>query len=250
MARSFRERLYHDLADGESPRERIPLLSKVIIIAILLSVIYGVLETEETFRSKLGVLAFGIELCFFLFFVLEFALRLYASSENLNYRGFSGKLKFCLRPWSIIDLLAILPFILAQGSTTGFVLRLARVLKILRLARLGRFSKAWDRLARAVAQRKEEFLIGLALAGFVLILSSTVVYLFEAESQPEEFGSIPRALWWSIATLTTVGYGDVTPITPIGKIFAGITALAGVGVVAIPTGIFAAACSEAMQKNK
>jgi voltage-gated potassium channel len=83
-----------------------------------------------------------------------------------------------------------------------------------------------------------------------LVGSSSLLYLVEAEAQPDAFGSLPRALWWSIATLTTVGYGDVTPITVLGKLFAGVTAIAGIGLIAMPTGVLAAAFSDALQRKR
>lgn len=94
-----------------------------------------------------------------------------------------------------------------------------------------------------------ELLLSVGVAGLLLLLSSAFLYAVEAAAQPEAFGSVPRALWWSIATLTTVGYGDVTPITALGKLFAGITAVAGIGLIAMPTGILAAAFSDAFQKK-
>lgn len=93
-------------------------------------------------------------------------------------------------------------------------------------------------------------MLSLLAAGFLLVGSSSMLYLLEAGSQPEAFGSIPRALWWSIATLTTVGYGDVTPVTALGKLFAGITAIAGIGLIAMPTGVLAAAFSDAFQRKR
>lgn len=120
----------------------------------------------------------------------------------------------------------------------------------MRLARIGRFSQAWTSLFEAISKRGSEIAISITIAFILIIISSTVLYLAEGAAQPEEFGSIPRAFWWSVATLTTVGYGDVTPVTGLGKVFAGITAILGVGLVAMPTGILAAAFSEAFQKDK
>ncbi len=92
--------------------------------------------------------------------------------------------------------------------------------------------------------------MSLAIAGMLLLISSTLLYLIEGEGQPDDFGSIPRAMWWSIATLTTVGYGDAFPVTPLGKILAGFTALTGIGLIAMPTGILASAFSDALQRQR
>ena len=153
-------------------------------------------------------------------------------------------------PWAIIDLIAILPFFLTFGAVNTFVLRLIKLIRLLRLARLGRFSSAISDLYLAVSSRRYELTVSLVVAIMLLILTSSVIYVLEASHQPEAFGSIPRALWWSVATLTTVGYGDVTPITPGGQAFAGLTAIIGIGMIAMPTGILAAAFSDAMQKRR
>lgn len=145
--------------------------------------------------------------------------------------------------------MAILPVILTFGSYNGFLLRLFRILRLLRLARIGKFTKAFNAIIEAMLSRSYELTISLCAAIFLLLFSGTCLYLLEGSSQPDDFGSIPRALWWSIATLTTVGYGDVTPITAAGKFFAGLTALTGIGMIAIPTGILASAFSDAIQRS-
>ncbi len=118
------------------------------------------------------------------------------------------------------------------------------------LARLSRFTLAFQDLAKAVVARRFELFVTLALAGFLLLFGATALYVVEGDIQPDKFGSIPRALWWSIITLTTVGYGDVSPVTPLGKFLASLVALAGIGLVAMPTGIMAAAFSDAMERRR
>jgi voltage-gated potassium channel len=120
----------------------------------------------------------------------------------------------------------------------------------MRIARLGRFTGALDILVSAVSNRKFELFLSAGIAVLLLYVSSAMLYLIEGGIQPDEFGSIPRAMWWSVATLTTVGYGDVYPITGLGKLFATVTAVAGIGLIAMPTGILAAAFSEAMQESR
>ena len=155
-----------------------------------------------------------------------------------NSRGFTSA---HTSGWAIVDLLAILPFILTGGAYNSFIIRLLKLLRLLRVAKVGRFSQAWVSLSDAIYGRRFE----LALSGAVAFL-----YVLEGNTQPDAFGSIPRALWWSVATLTTVRYGEVTPVTVMGRIFAGLTAIAGIGLIAMPTGILAAAFSEAMQSRK
>ena len=145
-------------------------------------------------------------------------------------------------------MLAILPFIihpyleLLEANDLAF-LRTLQLIKIMRIADLGPVSRGMDRVGRALATKKVELSVTFALAFVSIIAAATLLYLVEATTQPDAFGSIPRALWWSLATLTTVGYGDVAPITPLGKILGGFVAILGVGIIAMPAGILASSFS-------
>ena len=158
-----------------------------------------------------------------------------------------GKWLFSLP--TLIDLLALGPALFSAGVMPSYGLRLLRLLRILRIARLGRFSRAWGVLAHAIASRRDELIVTLLAALFVMLISATALYLVEGPVQPRKFGSIPRAMWWSLVTLTTIGYGDVTPVTPLGKILAGLTAFLGIGLIAAPTGIIASALSQAAHRE-
>ena len=149
----------------------------------------------------------------------------------------------------MIDLISFAPALLG-GFGPAYLLRLLRLARILRLAKLGRFSKAWSLLAEAVGSRRYELMLTAMAAVFVLLISATLLYAVEGQGQPDKFGSIPRAFWWSVVTLTTIGYGDVYPATTLGKILTGITAVIGIGLIATPAGIIAAALSDALQKQR
>jgi voltage-gated potassium channel len=225
-------------------------VNRAICILILLASLVAILETEPTLRRLAPGLFFALETAFVTIFILEYLIRLYAVGEDPRYRGIGGRIRYVFSIWALIDLVAILPFFLGfLTHNNAFLLRLLRILRILRLSRLGRFSRAWAALAEALRTRVHELLLSVGVAGLLLLFSSACLHVVEAADQAEAFGSVPRALWWSIATLTTVGYGDVTPITALGKVFAGMTAIAGIGIIAMPTGILAAAFSDAFQNN-
>ena len=139
-------------------------------------------------------------------------------------------------------------FAIAGGATLA--LRFVRFFRILRLAKLGRFSHAWQDLGQAIHSRKEELFLAFSLAAFTILIASTLMYWAESDAQPDKFGSIPRTMWWAIVTMTTVGYGDVYPITPVGKFLSGIVSVAAIGLIALPTGILAAAMSDVMQRRR
>lgn len=243
--------LYRQLAPEVRLQLGLSVTNKVICVLILLAALTAILETEPTLRMLLPYLFPTLEAVFVVIFIVEYLLRLYAIGEDPRYRGWKGRLRYVFSFWALVDLLAILPYFLGFiAQNNAFLLRLLRLARMLRLARLGRFSQAWTALAEALQSGSHELWLSAGVAGLLLLFSSCCLYVVEAAAQPEAFGSVPRALWWSIATLTTVGYGDVTPVTAVGKFFAGLTAVAGIGIIAMPTGILAAAFSDAFQKKQ
>lgn len=242
--------LYRQLAPETRLQLGLSVTNRIICVLILLASLTAILETEPTLRALSPHLFSILETVFVVLFVGEYLLRLYAIGEEPRYRGVGGRIRYIFSFWALVDLIAILPYFLGfMAQDNAFLVRLFRLLRMLRLARLGRFSQAWSALADALKTRCHELLLSVGVAGLLLLFSSSCLYVVEAAAQPDAFGSVPRALWWSIATLTTVGYGDVTPVTAIGKFFAGLTAVAGIGIIAMPTGILAAAFSDAFQKK-
>jgi voltage-gated potassium channel len=220
---------------------------------VALSSALAILETEPTVENIAPRIFSRLEWIFAILFLAEYLIRLWAEGENPKFRGIRGRVRYALTPAAIIDLIAFLPSLvlpLLPGISNFMLLRVFRLIRILRLARLGRFSLAMHHLSEAVSERREELLLSLMLAAFVLVFSATAMYLLEGENNPETFGSIPRAMWWSVCTLTTVGYGDIYPHTVLGKICGGLTSIAGIGLIAMPTGILAAAFSDAFQRTR
>jgi voltage-gated potassium channel len=233
--------------DGLSPTNR------VVVAIVTLSSLFAILETEPTVEN-LAPGAFGrLEWIFAALFSLEYVARLWAQGENPKYRGVAGRVRYALTPAALIDLIAFLPSLvlpILPSVSNLMLLRIFRLMRILRLARLGRFSVAMKNLSEAVSERREELFLSLMLATFVLVFSAAGMYLLEGDNNPNTFGSIPRAMWWSVCTLTTVGYGDIYPHTVAGKILGGLTSIAGIGLIAMPTGILAAAFSDAFQRSR
>ncbi|WP_083001486.1 potassium channel family protein [Halomonas sp. GT] len=246
-----RAELYRQLALETHLRQGLSTINRVICVLILLASLVAILETEPMLRALSPRLFPTLETVFVVIFIGEYLLRLYVVGEDFRYRGIKGRLRYVFSFWAMVDLLAILPYFLGfMVQNNGFLLRMLRLGLMLRLTRLGRFSQAWVALAEALKSRSHELWLSAGLAMLLLLLSSFCLYLAEASAQPEVFGSVPRVLWWSVTTLTTVGYGDMVPITGLGKFFAGLTAVAGIGIIAMPTGILAAALSDAFQKNR
>lgn len=245
----MRALLYRWLEPQAWPRAGLSPLNQFLIAAILVSVALAVLETEPEIVAyyEKGFRAF--DMAFAVLFSLEYGARVWAAGEDTRYKGVRGRLRYILKPAAVIDLIALLPTLVTFGFYDAFLLRLFRLLRIIRIARLGAMSLAIQALGDALRARRYELVLSVMLAGLAILLSSTALYIIEGHAQPEVFGSIPRAMWWSVITLTTVGYGDAFPITLLGRLFGAVTALAGVGLVAMPAGILAAAFSEAFHKR-
>lgn len=247
MYRKLKRRLFLNLDTESWPLKGLSPLNRVITVFVLASVFSVILETEQTLITSYHSYFTFANSVFLYVFTIEYIIRFWVMGENPNYAGFKGRIRYIFSPFSIIDLISIVPFWFDFGSEF-LLIRILRLLRILKLARIPGLSDALNEIIIAISRRRFEFFISIGLATFTMLVAAILLYLVERDIQPEAFGSIPRALWWGMATLTTVGYGDVYPVTVIGRLFAGIFAFAGIGLVAMPTGVLAAALSDSFQK--
>lgn len=185
-------------------------------------------------------------------FSLEYVLRLWTADLSLSKgSALSKRVKFGFSAYGLIDLIAILPFYLPLFFPFDLrVLRILRLFRLLRIFKLGRLSKSLQTIMSVLKDSKSELSLTLFVAFILLILSSTLMFYVENEAQPDKFENIGQSLWWSVATLTTVGYGDIYPITALGKIISSIIAIIGIGVLALPTGIISSAFINRLEKDK
>lgn len=228
------------------------LVNTLLIVLITTNVIAIVLESEPDIGKPYESFFNGFELFSVVVFSIEYVLRLWTASENPAYRKpFTGTLRYVIQPMSLIDFLAILPFYLPFVGIDLRLLRVLRVLRIFRIFKIVRYVKALSLITNVLKENKEELTISTILMFFMLLIASTLMYYIENEAQPEHFSSILTTMWWGIATLTTVGYGDVYPITGLGKFLGGVIAIIGVGLFALPAGLLASGFSEQLsRKNK
>ena len=212
-----------------------------IMTLIVLNVVAVVLETVSHLYERYHVFFDTFELISVIVFSVEYILRLWACTSIPRYSHWAwGRFKYFLSASALIDLMAILPFYLPLVMTLdGRFLRLLRVFRLFRLFKLGRYSGAFQMITRVITRRREELVVTLSFVFVMLVLSSSLMYFIEHEAQPDVFTSIPATMWWGVATLTTVGYGDVYPITPLGKVLGAFIAVLGIGVFALPAGIIA-----------
>jgi len=247
----MKKRLYHLMNTSKKPGDPGWHLDMFIITLILLNVVAIVLESVAPIRARFQWHFMQFELFSVVIFSVEYILRIWTANLNPKFgKPFSGNIKYALTPMAIIDLMAILPFYLTILGVDLRLLRILRVLRIFRLFKIARYVEALNFITKVFRKKKEELVISLIFTGFLLLFASTLMYNVEHEAQPDKFSSIPTTMWWGIATLTTVGYGDIFPITPIGQFLGGVIAIIGIGLFALPTGILASGFSEEISKRK
>ena len=210
-----------------------------IQLLILLSIVTFSIETIPNLKPQTRFILQSIELFSVIIFTIEYLLRIYVADS---------KPKFIFSFYGIIDFLAILPFYLSFGVDLRS-LRALRFLRLFRVLKLVRYNRAINHFSKAIKSAKEEIFLFIFITLILIYFSAIGIYYFENEAQPEHFSSIFDSLWWAIITLTTVGYGDVYPITVGGKVFTFFILMIGLGIVAIPTGIISSALTKSVDKE-
>ncbi|PCJ19348.1 MAG: voltage-gated potassium channel [Candidatus Cloacimonadota bacterium] len=210
------------------------LIQLLVMLSVLLFCLETLPDLSENIKEALKI----ADITLLIIFTIEYLLRLYVSVPSYKY---------FLSFFGLIDLLAILPFYLALSIDLRSV-RIFRLLRLIRVFKLVRYNKALRRLARALSKIKEELVLYFLLSSMIIFLAGVGIYFFEHEVQPKNFASVFHGLWWAVATLTTVGYGDIYPITIGGKIFTFLILMAGLGLVSVPSGLIAAALTDSKKE--
>lgn len=225
------------------------IINIFIICVIILNVIAVILETVESLHRNFKDFFYYFDLVSVIIFTVEYVLRVWSSNHEEKYKHpVWGRLKYMVSVGALIDLLAILPFFLHLFFAFGIDLReirMLRLLRVLRLFRLTAYTKSAHMIGNVFKKRYKELVVAFVLAGFLIILASCIMYFAEHDHPPpgqqfSQFTSIPRTIWWSVVTLTTTGYGDMYPVTDIGKGLAMMIMMTGIAFFALPAGIITA----------
>lgn len=244
--------IIHDILENSRTSNLYSLADDIIITGlILLNVAAFIASTSPSFFLEHKSILENIEIFSSLVFTIEYALRLWVCTVDRTYsHPLLGRLKYALTPLSLIDLVSILPFYASLLFPQISFINLISLLRLLRLLKMSRYSESLRTLGIVLHAKKEE-LLATAFAVFILLIfASSIMYFVESEANPKAFGSIPDAMWWGVVTLTTVGYGDIYPITPLGRFLGAILAFLGIGIFALPAGIIASGFSEEVQRKK
>ncbi|GAB5388609.1 MAG: cyclic nucleotide-gated ion channel [Alphaproteobacteria bacterium] len=237
----LRRKLFLALEATPGSGHRQAWLSQIIVLAIGLSVIGLILSTVDSIEAEYGYWLDLLERGAVILFGFEYLARLWVAPEHHDPRfhhPFLGRLRWMLTPMALIDLAAILPptsVIKSEGGDWLFL----RLLRLARLLKITRYSRALATLGVVLYAERRSWAAAMFVMGIMLIFSSTIMWLLERDAQPDIFSSIPATMWWGVVTLTTVGYGDVYPITVPGRIFGGLCAVIGIGMFTLPAAILA-----------
>ena len=241
------------LDKAESEEDKVSRYFDLFIMTlILLNVAAVIMETVESIHVQYESFFYYFEIFSVTIFTFEYLIRIWACTADPFYASpIWGRVKYIFTLSMLIDLLAILPFYLPLiMAIDGRFLRILRLFRLFRLFKLGRYSSAFQSIVYVLKKRREELVVSVTIVIFMLILSSSLMYYVENEAQPEAFTSIPATMWWGVATLTTVGYGDVYPITGLGKALGAVIAILGVGMFALPAGIVASGFESVLSKKE
>jgi voltage-gated potassium channel len=251
MLTEIKSRAYEILENTRSDDSTGKAVNIFLIVLICLNVVAVVMETvdsvyqpDRTFFTYFDMFSVAV-------FTVEYALRLWTCDADPQYKGLTGRFRYAFTFFALVDLISILPFYIPMFLPVGLrMARMFRLVRIFRLFKLSRYSDSLRTIENVFRSKKEEILMTLFMGAIIVVISSTLMYYAERDVQPDKFSSIPAAMWWSVTTMSTVGYGDVFPITAIGRVIGAFTALLGVGMFALPAGILGSGFVEEIQKKK
>jgi len=248
MVQRCKRRIY-EILEATDPGDAAGRLVNFFIMAlILLNVAAVVLESEEAIDARYGPLFDAFGFFSIIAFTVEYILRLWISDLDPHRSDpVGGRVRFALSPLVIIDLAVILPYYLPIVFPDLRFLRGVRIFWLFRLFEMGRYSESMVTLENVIRAKEEELTVTFFAIIFFLTFASSIIYFLEHDVQPENFPSIPATMWWGLLTLTTIGYGDIYPVTILGKLVGSLIIIIGVGMFALPTGILASGFVEEIQ---
>ena len=248
--RDLRRRVYHVLEQGPIGDSISTTVDRFLVALILVNLVAVALESIPQYETRYGTLFSLIELFSLLVFTLEYALRLWSAVEHGPHQHLSARharLKYVLSPAGIVDLIAVLPFWFAMVLPGE--LRVVLVFRMVRFFKFARYSPAMRSLLDVLYNERRALFGCLVIALGTALVAASLMHLAEADVQPTKLGTIPEAFWWAIVTIGTIGYGDVVPITALGKLIATVTIFAGLVLMALPVGIIATAFAEQIRRR-
>jgi voltage-gated potassium channel len=247
--KELRWRVY-EILERPSRADRLSWGIELALIALIIANVVGVaLETVPTIQARYRNAFLLFDTGSVAIFTIEYVLRIWANAEREpELPAWRARLRYARSPMALVDLAAIVPFYLALFLPVN--VQSLRMLRFLRVYKLTRYSPALTVLMDVIQEEAATLLAAFSLLAILLVFAATGAYLVEHRAQPDEFGSVPAAMWWAMVTLTTVGYGDVTPVTAAGRVFGAFITVLGVGMAALPAGILASGLADHLHRRR
>jgi voltage-gated potassium channel Kch len=249
--RTFRQKVHALVFPSEYGGTLHTMFDTFIVIWVIVSVLAVILESVHAIHYLLSLEFLILDAIAVSIFTLEYCLRLYCCVEEPGYqKAVAGRLKLAKSTSSIIDLLAIAPFFLEVFLHHLFDLRFMRVFRLLRLLKLTRYTGATTSLSKVIVREWPVMAASAFIMILLVIMTASLGYLFEHEAQPDKFENIPQAIYWAVVTLASVGYGDISPVTPAGRAMTVVLAFIGIGIFAIPAALLSSAFSDQLKMDR
>ena len=226
-------------------------VSRALVFLIFVNVLAAVIETDAWFFQNYGHALDILAFVSVFVFTAEYIVRVWCCTQNPLYRSpITGRLRYMVTPAALIDLFVILPFMalpfIAQSGSYSFI----RFLRIFWILKIGHYTRSLTTFFRVFKAKQEEIFIAFFVMLLLLVIGSTLIFFAEHDAQPTKFTSVLASMWWGIETMATIGYGDMVPVTPLGKVIASFVALIGIGLFALPAGILASGFIDEYSKNR
>ena len=255
MYRRFKQIVFEVIQPAATGKIASQIFDLIILFFILLSVSSVFIATFEELSSDYKVWFNEIELVAVIIFTIEYLLRIWTADLLYPDAGFFGsRIKYVFSLMALIDLLAILPFYIEIFLPVNLIgvraVRAVRLVRLLRIFKMGRYFEALNSICSVFKRKSREIFSSLFFVLIMLVIASLLIYYAEHDAQPKQFQNAFSGLWWAVATLTTVGYGDIYPVTPLGRFLGAIIAILGIGMVAVPTSILSAGFIEVLEQDE
>lgn len=250
--KTWRQRVFEILEVADAGDRASQIFDISLLVLILANLVVITLETVEGLTTQYRTYFEICEIVSISIFTVEYLLRVWSCTASPDFRHpLVGRIKFLFTPLAIIDLMALTPFYLPLLIPIDIrFIRFVRLLRVLRLFKLSRYFQSFQVLGNILKSKRDELLVTLMGVFGLLWLASTMMYFIEHDAQPEAFANIPATMWWGVATLTTVGYGDIYPVTTAGRVLGSVISILGIGLFALPTGILASGFTEELDRRK
>jgi voltage-gated potassium channel len=252
LYKTLKKTVYHYLRPGKEASHKEKIISYFLIILVLANVVAVILESVGSIYNSYQSFFDLFDRFSLIVFSVEYLLRIWSITENERFsKPVTGRIKYFFTPLALIDLLAVLPFYIY--FILPYDLRFLRIFRLLRLfvlLKLERYSDSLNTIGRVLRNKRADLLVAFSIILFLIVVAGCLVYMAESDVQPDKFNSIPASIYWSVITITTIGYGDVYPVTILGKIFTVFIALIGLGLIALPVGILTSGFNEELEKKR